>query len=48
MPVRSYAAATLVAVLTLSPAPAAAIDGEILITHARALAGDVTPGDTAG
>ena len=28
--------------------PAAAIDGEVLITHANALAGNVTPGDAAG
>jgi hypothetical protein len=46
--IRSYVAAALVAALTLSPAPAIAIDGEILITHAAALAGNVTPGDTAG
>ena len=46
---RPHVAAALVAALTLWPAaPAFAVDGEILITHAKALAGNVTPGDTAG
>jgi hypothetical protein len=40
-------AATVVAA-GLSGGPAVAIDGEILLTHAKALAGNVTPGDTAG
>jgi hypothetical protein len=44
----SCLAAALLTAITLIPAPAAAIDGEILITHAKALAGDVTPGDGAG
>jgi hypothetical protein len=43
----SYVAAGLFAAIMLVPAtPAAAIDGEVLITHAKALAGNVTPGDT--
>jgi hypothetical protein len=45
---RPYIPAALLAALPLlafSPAFAA---GEILITHAKALAGKVTPGDTAG
>lgn len=33
---------------TLATGPVQAIDGERLITHSKALAGDVTPGDTAG
>lgn len=46
---RSYVAAALLAAVMLMPAaPAAAIDGEVLITHAKALAGNVTPGDAAG
>lgn len=47
---RSYAAAaTFAATLSLLlVTPAAAIDGEVLITHAKALAGNITPGDTAG
>ena len=47
--VRSYiVAAALVAGFALSPAPAIAIDGQVLITHAAALAGAVTPGDPPG
>jgi hypothetical protein len=45
---RPYVAATLLAALTLLPAAPAFAAGEILITHAKALAGNVTPGDTAG
>jgi hypothetical protein len=45
---RPYVAAALLAVLTLLPAAPAFAAGEILITHAKALAGNVTPGDTAG
>jgi hypothetical protein len=44
---RPYAAAVLAAIVLLPNAPAFA-DGEIQITHAKALAGNVTPGDTAG
>ena len=32
----------------LAAAPAAAVDGEILINQARATSGGITPGDTAG
>ena len=32
----------------LAATPAFAVDGQILITHAKALAGNVTPGDAAG
>lgn len=39
--------ALFTALIALS-APAFAIDGEILITHAKALAGGVTPGDAPG
>jgi hypothetical protein len=45
---RPYIAATLLAALTLAPAAPAFADGEIQITHAKALAGNVTPGDTPG
>jgi hypothetical protein len=38
----------LAALMLLPAAPAAAVDGEILITHAKALAGNVTAGDAAG
>jgi hypothetical protein len=41
---RPYAAAALIAALALlATAPAAAIHGQIQITHAKALAGSVTP-----
>ena len=42
---RPHIAAALFAALTLLPAVA---QGEILITQAKALAGNVTPGDAAG
>jgi hypothetical protein len=45
---RAHIAAALVACLALFPAAPALADGEILVTHAKALAGNVTPGDTAG
>jgi hypothetical protein len=45
---RPYATATLLAALSLLPAAPAFADGEIQITHAKALAGNVTPGDAAG
>jgi parallel beta-helix repeat protein len=48
MSIRPYAAALLACLMLLPAAPAAAIDGEVLITHAKALAGNVTPGDAAG
>ncbi len=35
-------------VALLAANPAVADDGQVLITHAKALAGNVTPGDTAG
>ena len=44
----SIFAALLAAVAASSAIPAAAADGEILITQAKALAGNVTPGDTPG
>jgi hypothetical protein len=45
----SHVAAAVLAAITLMLAhPAAAIDGEVLITHAKALAGNVTPGDSPG
>jgi hypothetical protein len=40
--------AALIASLTLLPAMPAFAAGEVLITHAKANAGNVTPGDTAG
>lgn len=44
-----YRACAIVVVSGLCLAsPADAADGQILITHAKALAGGVTPGDTAG
>jgi hypothetical protein len=45
---RPYVAAVLLAALALLPAAPAFAVGEILITHSKALAGNVTPGDTAG
>ncbi len=45
---RAFVTAGLLAALMLLPAAPAAADGEIQITHAKALAGNVTPGDTAG
>jgi hypothetical protein len=45
---RSYAAAAFIAAFASLPAVPANAAGEILITHAKALAGNVTPGDTAG
>jgi hypothetical protein len=44
---RAYLAAALIAASVLAAGPANAA-GEILITHAKALAGNVTPGDPAG
>jgi hypothetical protein len=45
---RPYVAATLLAAFALLPAAPAFAAGETLITHAKALAGNVTPGDAAG
>ena len=45
---RPYVAATLLAALALLPAAPAFAAGETLITHAKAFAGNVTPGDAAG
>jgi hypothetical protein len=45
---RPYFAATLIAVSSLLTATPASADGEVLITHAKALAGNATPGDPAG
>ena len=45
---RPYVAATLLAALVISPAAPALGAGEILLTHAKALAGNVTPGDAPG
>lgn len=42
------AAAVLISIGLFFATPAAAADGTILITQAKALAGNVTPGDTAG
>ncbi|NWG73776.1 MAG: hypothetical protein HXY24_04090 [Rubrivivax sp.] len=38
----------LLAALCAATLPAHAVDGEILITQAKALAGNVTPGDAPG
>ena len=44
-----YHLVTIIAVLFLGPVPVAhAVDGVIEINHISALAGNVTPGDTAG
>ena len=48
MPNRAYTACALLAALTLQPATPAFAAGEILLTHAKALAGNVTPGDAPG
>jgi len=40
--------AALFAALSLLSAAVHAVDGEIIVTHAKALAGNVTPGDTPG
>ncbi len=40
--------ATLLSYTALLATPAVAVDGEVLITHAKALNGNITPGDTAG
>jgi hypothetical protein len=49
MRMHASTAAVVFAAITVSLAiPAFAIDGEILITHAKAMAGGVTPGDAAG
>src|SRR5262245_54867628 len=40
--------AALAALATLRIGPAWGVDGEILLTQAKALAGNVTPGDAAG
>jgi hypothetical protein len=45
---RPHAAAVLFAALAFLPAAPAFAAGEILLTHAKALAGNVTPGDAAG
>jgi hypothetical protein len=46
---RGHVIAALIATSMLMVAsPAAAIDGEVLITHTKALNGNVTPGDAAG
>jgi hypothetical protein len=45
---RPYIAAALLVALAVPPTAPAFADGETLITHAKALAGNVTPGDTAG
>jgi len=45
---RPYITAALIAASMLMTAPPAAAQGEILITQAKANAGNVTPGDTAG
>ena len=45
---RPHLTATLVAALALLPSLPAFADGEILLTHAKALAGNVTPGDAPG
>jgi len=42
------AAALLAAITFVGASPAGAIDGEVLITHSKALVGNVTPGDGAG
>jgi hypothetical protein len=42
------AAALTAGCLLVSAAPAVAVDGEILITQAKALQGSITPNDTAG
>ena len=44
----SLFAALIAALASASGSPAIAADGEILITHAKALAGNVTPGDAPG
>lgn len=41
-------ALAIASLLTISIAPPAFADGEIVITQAKAVAGNVTPGDTAG
>lgn len=46
MPRLIFAGAALVAIACVSLARPGAADGEILLTHAKALAGNVTPGDT--
>jgi hypothetical protein len=45
---RPYIAAMVFAALVISPAAPALAAGEILLTHAKALAGNVTPGDAPG
>jgi len=45
---RAYAAAILIAGFMLLPAVPAFAAGEILISHSKALAGNVTSGDTTG
>ena len=45
---RPYVAATLFAALVLVPIAPSFAAGEILLTHAKALAGNVTPGDPPG
>jgi len=44
----SFAAALVAALASASGSPAVAADGEVLITHAKALAGNITPGDAPG
>ena len=44
----SLFAALIAALASASGSPAIAADGEILITHAKALAGNITPGDAPG
>jgi len=45
---RALRAFLIFAVAVFSVAPAAAIDGEVLLTQAKALNGGITPGDTPG
>ena len=44
----SLFAALVAAFASASACPAMAADGVVLITHAKALAGNITPGDAPG
>ena len=44
----SFLFALVAACAIVSVTPASAADGQVVITQAKALAGDVTPGDAAG
>jgi hypothetical protein len=44
----SLAAALVAALASAAGSPAIAADGAVLITHTKALAGNITPGDPPG